>query len=82
MHFVKGLANYIIYVLNKWSRHCRRNPKGGGGVRFGQVDWGGEKMESPPRLGLGTINIAPFHGKTDLTNKSHVRSLGMGMGRC
>ena len=32
-----------------------------GGVRLGRVDWGGEgKMELPPRLGLGTINIAPF----------------------
>ena len=29
-------------------------------VRFGRVDQGREKMESSPRLGLGTINIAPF----------------------
>ena len=25
------------------------------GVLLGQVAWGGEKMESPPRLGLETI---------------------------
>ena len=25
-----------------------------------RVDRGGEKMKSPPRLGLGTINIVPF----------------------
>ena len=30
---------------------------------------GREKMESPPRLGLGTINIAPLHGRTDLTTR-------------
>ena len=39
-------------------------------------------MESPPRLGLGTINIALLHGKTNLTTRVWVRSLGMGMGRC
>ena len=30
------------------------------GVRLDRVDWGGEKMESPPRLGLETIYITPF----------------------
>ena len=36
-------------------------------------------MESPPRLGLGTINIAPLCGRTNLTTRVWVRSLGMGM---
>ena len=34
------------------------------GVRLGRVDQGGEKMESPPSLGLGTINIVPLRGRT------------------
>ena len=47
------------------------------------MDWGGEKiMESPLSLGLRTIYIAPFCGKTDLTTRVWVRSLGMEMGRC
>ena len=34
---------------------------GFGGVCLGRVDWDREgKMELPPRLSLGTINIAPF----------------------
>ena len=41
-----------------------------------------KKIESSPRLGLETICIAPFHGRTDLTTRAHVRSLGMGMGKC
>jgi len=39
------------------------------GVRLDRVDRGGEKMESPPRLGLGTINIVPLWGRTDLTTR-------------
>ena len=35
-----------------------------------------EEMESPPRLGLITICIVPLRGKTDLTTKVWVRSLG------
>ena len=31
-----------------------------GGTPWLRVDHGGEKMESSPRLGLRTINIAPF----------------------
>ena len=36
-------------------------------------------MESPPKLGLGTINIAPLHEMTNLTTRVWVRSLGMGI---
>ena len=32
------------------------------------MDWGGEKIESPPRLGLGTI-YSTLHGMTDLLPK-------------
>ena len=39
-------------------------------------------MELPPRLGLETINIAPLCGRTSLTTKVGVWSLGMGMERC
>lgn len=39
------------------------------GIRLGRVDQGGEKMKSPPRLGLETINIAPLQGRTDLTTR-------------
>ena len=52
------------------------------GVRLSRVDCGGEKMESPPRLGLGTINIVLLHGMTDIITKIWVQSLGMGIGRC
>ena len=53
------------------------------GVCLSQVDQSGEKMlESPPSLGLGTIYIAPLRGRTDLTTKVWVWSLGIGMGRC
>ena len=38
-------------------------------------------MESPPRLGLGTINIAPFVEGLIFT-RARVRSLGIEMGRC
>ena len=31
-----------------------------GGTPWPRVDCGSEKMKSPPRLGLGTINIVPF----------------------
>ena len=39
-------------------------------------------MESPPRLSIGTINIALLHGRTSLTTRVWVQSLGMGMRRC
>ena len=39
------------------------------GVRLSQVDRGGEKMESSPRLGLETINIAHLHGRASFTTK-------------
>ena len=39
------------------------------GVRLGRVDQAGEKMELPPRLGLGTINITSLHGRTSLTTR-------------
>ena len=39
-------------------------------------------MESPTRLGLGTINIASLRGRTNLITKVRVWSLGMEMGRC
>ena len=49
----------------------------GGGVRLGRVDRNEEKiLESPPNLGLGTIYIAPFCGRTNLTARVWVRSLG------
>lgn len=40
------------------------------------------EMESLPRLGLGTIIIAPFRGRTDLTSRARVWSLDIGMERC
>ena len=52
------------------------------GVCLNRVDRGREKKESLPPLGLGIINIAPLHGRTNLTTRVWVRSLGMGMGRC
>ena len=39
-------------------------------------------MESSPRLSIGTINIALLHGRTSLTTRVWVQSLGMGMRRC
>ena len=39
-------------------------------------------MDSPLRLGLGTINITLLHGMIDPTTKGWVRNFGMGMGRC
>ena len=38
-------------------------------------------MESPPNLGLGTINIASSMERLVIT-RACVWSLGMGMGRC
>ena len=46
------------------------------------MDRGEEKMDSPPRLGLETINIAPLHEMTELTTRVWVQSLDVGMGRC
>ena len=54
----------------------------GRGIRLSRVDRSGEKMESPTRLGLGIINIAPIRGRANLTTKVRVWSLGMGVGRC
>ena len=47
-----------------------------------QVDRGEEMMESPPRLGLGTIYIVPLHERTNLITEVWVWSLGMFLGRC
>ena len=44
------------------------------------MDRGGEKMELPPRFGLGIINIVPLRGRT--TTRVWVWNLGMGIGRC
>ena len=52
------------------------------GICLSRVDWGGEKMESPPRLGLGIINIAPLLGRTDLTTRVWVWNLGTDLGMC
>ena len=52
------------------------------GVHLGQGDQGGEEMESPLRLGLGTIYVVPLCGRTDLTTIVWVRSLGTILGRC
>ena len=55
-------------------------------IKKGSTPWlsgpGQRKMESPSRLGLGTINIAPLRGRTSLTIRVWVQSLGMEMGRC
>ena len=47
-----------------------------------QVDRGGEKMELPPRLGLGTIYIAHLIGRIDLIARVWVQSLGTILRRC
>ena len=39
-------------------------------------------MESPRKLGLGTIYIALVHGRTNLTTRVLVWSLGTILGRC
>ena len=39
-------------------------------------------MESPPRIGLGTIYIVSLCGRTNLTTKICVQSLGTILGRC
>ena len=52
------------------------------GICLSRVDRGGEKMESPPRLGLGIINIAPLLGRTDLTTRVWVWNLGTDLGMC
>ena len=51
-------------------------------VRLDRVDQDGEKMESPPKLGLRTIYITPLHGMTDLTTEVWFQSLGTSLGRC
>ena len=43
---------------------------------------GQRKMESPLRLGLGAIYIAPLHGRSGLTTKVWVRSLDTILRRC
>ena len=46
------------------------------GVCLSWMDWGREKiLESSSSLGLETIYIAPFHGRTDLTTKVWVQKL-------
>ena len=45
------------------------------------MDQDNEEMKSPPNLGLGTINIVPLHGRTNLTITVWVWNLGMRMGR-
>ena len=45
------------------------------------MDQDDEEMKSPPNLGLGTINIVPLHGRTNLTIIVWVWNLGMRMGR-
>ena len=45
------------------------------GVCLSRVDRGGEKMESPPSLGLGTIYIAPLYGRTKSANVLYVEEL-------
>ena len=52
------------------------------GVRLSRMDWGRENMESPLRLGLGAIYIAPLHGRSGLTTKVWVRSLDTILRRC
>ena len=49
--------------------------------RLSGLGWRRE-IESPSRLGLETIIIAPFHERTDLTTRAPVRSLDIEMGRC
>ena len=45
------------------------------------MDQDEEEMESPPNLGLRTINIVPLHERTNLTITVWVWNLGMRMGR-
>ena len=56
--------------------HCGRNV---GFREYVSAEWtGAEKRTEPsPRLGLGTIYIAPLRGRNDLTTKVLVWSLGM-----
>ena len=59
-------------------------PIGTAGFRreYASVEWTGrEEMESPLKLGLGTIYSA-FRGRIDLTTRTRVWSLGIGMERC
>ena len=49
--------------------------------RLSGLGWRRE-IESPSRLGLETIIIAPFHERTDLTTRAPVQSLDIEMGRC
>ena len=53
------------------------------GKEYTLIEWTGQRviMESPPRLGLGTLYISVPCGGTNLS-RAHVRSLGMGKGIC
>ena len=65
--------NQTLYP--QWSHHCGCN---GRVVRLNRVHRRGEeKLELPPKLGLGTIYIALLRGRTNLTTRVWVRSLGM-----
>ena len=41
-----------------------------------------KEMKLPPSLGLRTIYMVPLHGRTNLTTRVWVRSLGIRMGMC
>ena len=51
---------------------------------YTSTEWTKEekRLELSLKLGLGTINIAPLCGMTNLTTKAWVQILGMGIGRC
>jgi len=64
------------------SAHNVGHPRYWVSMPWPRVDHGeGCKMELPPSLGLGTINIVSFVERLIFT-KARVQSLGMGMGRC
>ena len=70
---------YSLVKLPLWVQRFSLQERG---VCLSRADQSEEKMESPPRLGLGTISMTPLRGRTNLTIKVWVQSLGMGMGRC
>ena len=81
------LMMVVISFSSNWDNFFRTADYGhnrGGGGEYTSVKWAvvTKNMESLPILGLGTINITFFCRMTDLTTRTHVRSLGIGMGRC
>ena len=64
---------YINYTYTHAHKHVLRSTPRPSGPRRRMV------MESPPKFGLGTINISGPCGRTDLT-KACVWSLSMGIG--